>query len=429
MSPAVQASLPRLGSRPYELFYGKGGVWHSGHQQAKAGVLFEMIGTYPLFRTVLSVLRGTAARTLLILLGACAATSPKPGPASYAVADGASTRLGLLKADSLRQAPSDASWVSLLAKGREALAARVALADMAERSLDLQYYIWRDDLSGVLLADSLWRAAERGVRVRLLLDDWGERPSDAMLAALDAHAAIEVRLFNPVRWSRFRTLGMIVDFRRATRRMHNKAMIADNQFVILGGRNIGNEYFDNPADLNFGDLDVMAAGAVADQTSQGFDAYWNSSSVMALPKPAVGPAWDAIIGEWDTGLRRLHQSIAAFDLLGGGRSRTVTLARSTALYDAPRKADPEAQAHEETLAAQLRDVIGNEETLAAQLRDVIGNAAREVLIVSPYFIPGPAGVEAFGALRVRGIRVVIVTNALAATWAHAGGGKGNLTTG
>src|SRR5678816_4319225 len=130
-----------------------------------------------------------------------------------------------------------------LPTGEGALAARLALADAAQRSLDVQYFIWNKDLSGKVLLEHLFRAADRGVRVRLLLDDLGTMPTDAVLLAIDSHPNIEVRMFNPVALRSPRMLGMIVDFGRINKRMHNKSFTADGQVSIVGGRNIGDEYF------------------------------------------------------------------------------------------------------------------------------------------------------------------------------------------
>src|SRR4029453_1017644 len=135
------------------------------------------------------------------------------------------------------------SGLRTLLDGREALAARVALADAAQRSLDVQYFIWNKDMTGRVLLEHLLRAADRGVRVRLLLDDLGTTPSDAVLLAIDSHPNIEVRMFNPVALRSMRLLGMIGDFARINRRMHNKSFIADGQVAIVGGRNIGDEYY------------------------------------------------------------------------------------------------------------------------------------------------------------------------------------------
>ena len=173
----------------------------------------------------------------------------------------------------------------------DAFAARVLLAAAAEKSLDVQYYIWHGDQTGYLLFDALWRAAERGVRVRLLLDDNNTKGLDEVIAALDAHPNIEVRLYNPFVHRGSRMLNFLTDFARVNRRMHNKSFTADNQATIVGGRNVGNEYFGAGEDVLFADLDVLAVGPAVQEVSDAFDLYWNSPSAypasLLVPKVAA----------------------------------------------------------------------------------------------------------------------------------------------
>ncbi|HSQ71949.1 MAG TPA: phospholipase D-like domain-containing protein, partial [Rubrivivax sp.] len=183
--------------------------------------------------------RLAAAAAVLLLIGGCASL-----PAGYertesqALPDTASTALARAGQSALR-AHEGQSGFRPLPSGVDALVARIILAEAAERSLDVQYYIWHDDLTGRLFANALLRAADRGVRVRILVDDVGTQANDEVLLSLDAHPQIEVRLFNPVASRTFRGLGMLTDFSRTNRRMHNKSFVADNQRAVLGGRNIG----------------------------------------------------------------------------------------------------------------------------------------------------------------------------------------------
>ena len=154
------------------------------------------------------------------------------------------------------------SGLHALPDGRDALAARLVLADAAQRSLDVQYFIWNKDMVGKVLLEHLFRAADRGVRVRMLLDDLGTAPSDAVLLAIDSHPNIEVRMFNPVALRSLRLLGIVADFGRINRRMHNKSFTADGQVAIVGGRNIGDEYFGAHEAMNYADLDVAVIGPV-----------------------------------------------------------------------------------------------------------------------------------------------------------------------
>lgn len=176
----------------------------------------------------------------------------------------------------------DQSGFYLLDKGEEALLWRGALADMAERTLDLQYYIWHNDNVGKIAAERILRAAERGVRVRVLVDDIALRVKPRHLRLLNAHPEIEIRLYNPLgrrsgESAKFSNIFM--DFGKLNRRMHNKVFIADGCLAIVGGRNIGDEYFDMHAGFNFRDIDVLGAGAVVEEISLSFETYWNSQWV------------------------------------------------------------------------------------------------------------------------------------------------------
>ncbi len=162
-----------------------------------------------------------------------------------------------------------------LGDGQAALLARLAIIEGAEKTLDVQYYIYRDDATSGLLTWYLYQAAERGVRVRLLLDDMQNR-DDQALASLSAHPNVEVRLFNPFSNRTIKPLSFLTDFDRLNRRMHNKAIIADGVFAITGGRNIGDEYFSANSDVEFGDFDLIMLGKVIPQFSRQFDEYWNS---------------------------------------------------------------------------------------------------------------------------------------------------------
>jgi cardiolipin synthase C len=170
-----------------------------------------------------------------------------------------------------------------LAHGIEALAARVLLVRLAEKTLDVQYYIWHGDESGRLLLKELLDAADRGVRVRLLLDDVGVGAADdEAFRWLDAHPQVSVSLFNPIATRNHRTAGLIGDAGRLNRRMHNKSMTADSTVTVVGGRNIGDEYFSLNELFNFADMDVLAIGPVAGEVSASFDAFWNSPAAIPI---------------------------------------------------------------------------------------------------------------------------------------------------
>jgi putative cardiolipin synthase len=240
---------------------------------------------------------------LPLVVGACSALPTQvERPRSSAILDTAQTRLGRAAAPVLVAHPG-LSGFHPLGEGVDAFVARVALARAADRALDVQYYAFHPDDTGTALMGELLAAADRGVRVRLLLDDIHTGDADTALAAIATHPNVEVRLFNPFAHRGARWIDFINDFGRVNRRMHNKAMAADSQLAIVGGRNVGDPYFSAGKDLAFGDFDVLVAGPVVAEVSAQFDEYWNSEVVYplaSLVKAAV-PGDDA--------LRSLHARI------------------------------------------------------------------------------------------------------------------------
>src|SRR6476660_4097055 len=228
---------------------------------------------------------------------------------STAFEDPASTRLGQFFGPAAEKHPG-LSGFSLLSHGREAFIVRLAVADLAERSLDMQYYSWDGDTIGRIIIDRVMKAADRGVKVRLLIDDPYYKANDPVIAALDAHSNVEIRLFNPFtnrRWSR---LDFILDFRRVDRRMHNKLMVTDNAAAIVGGRNIGDIYYGVSTIANYRDLDVLAGGPIVGDLSRVFDRYWHSRSTVPIAD-IVDRAYGA--ADLDAILVRLSDEIAAAD--------------------------------------------------------------------------------------------------------------------
>ncbi|MEG2032634.1 MAG: phospholipase D-like domain-containing protein, partial [Janthinobacterium sp.] len=199
-----------------------------------------------------------------VLAGCASLPSLEGRTPSLAITDTAGTQLGVAVVPMAAQHPG-VSGIYPLADGRDAFAARALLAAAAQRSLDVQYYIWHKDITGTLLFDALRQAAERGVRVRLLLDDNNTSGLDQTLALLGKQANLEIRLFNPFMPRSPRALAFLADFSRLNRRMHNKSFTADNQATIVGGRNVGDEYFGAAGDVLFADLDVLAIGPVVDE--------------------------------------------------------------------------------------------------------------------------------------------------------------------
>jgi putative cardiolipin synthase len=371
---------------------------------------------------VFQVTGSLACAALAILLSACASLPSDPARTpSVVLADTSGSRLGRALANPVAAHPGK-SGIYPLANGRDAFAARVLLAAHADRTLDVQYYIWRADTTGQLLLGALWEAAERGVRVRMLLDDANVRGLDAAVAALDAHPNIEVRLFNPFANRGMRVLEAIGDFGRINRRMHNKSFIVDNQAAIVGGRNVGDEYFDAGSPVGFADLDVVAVGPVVKEASNEFDRYWNSESaypVASVIERAPPEALPNLREQWET----LRQERRA--------QQYVEAVRETALVQhlvqgrlqlewAP------ARIVSDDPAKVLRPSTEIEPGLLLRLQHALGRTTRELDLVSPYFVPGKEGTRELRALVERGVRVRVLTNALATTdvgAVHAGYSK------
>jgi putative cardiolipin synthase len=352
-----------------------------------------------------SLLTASACSLLLVALGGCASLPHNVDrPHSKALADTGSTRLGRALAPLVGANPGK-SGIHPLSNGRDAFAARVVLARTAERSLDVQYYIWHADTSGGLLAEELWRAAERGVRVRLLLDDNNTRGMDEALAALDAHPNIAVRLFNPYANRGWRLGELAWDFSRVNRRMHNKSFTADNQASIVGGRNVGDEYFGVDVPVEFADLDVLAIGAVVPEISTSFDAYWNSESAYAasslIAAAGAGVPWET--ARERPGAARYIEAVRATPLVQSLLSGSLPLewAHTRLVQDDPSKV--------------LQPPERSELHLLPRLVEALGEPAREVDLVSPYFVPTKEGTAALAALAARGVQVRVLTNSLAAT--------------
>ena len=362
----------------------------------------------PLLRRALAT---TQALVLALLLAGCSLPPLAGRSESTALAPEAAqaTLLGQALAPLLDQHPG-LTGIHALSDARNAYAARALLARVAQRTLDVQYYIWRDDTTGHLLLDELRQAADRGVRVRLLLDDGGTAGLDTQLSALDRHPQIEVRLFNPFAQRTPKALGYVTDFSRTQRRMHNKSFTADSQASIVGGRNIGDEYFAATDGVLFADLDVVAMGPVVADIAHSFDQYWASASAYPvasllppLPDYAVARASEALATEVQRPeaqayVRAVAQSPFTQELLAG--RLPLQWARTTLVSDDP---------------AKVLGQVPRQGLLITQLAPAIGQPQRQLDLVSPYFVPTEAGVRALAGLRRQGIAVRVLTNSLEAT--------------
>ncbi len=350
----------------------------------------------------------------LLLFSGCASLPPNGGRTeSFTLRDTADTTLGQAIQAGATAHPGQSGFY-LLPGGLDSFAARALLAHRAERSIDAQYYLMHNDLTGKLFLDALVKEANLGVRVRLLVDDMAldNGSKDMNVAALDVHPNIEIRVFNPFGRGTARWIQYVSRLGEVTRRMHNKSFTIDNQITIVGGRNIGNEYFEVDDNLVFGDLDVLAVGPVVDTVSSMFDLYWNdalSFPVTALVKGSSKPENLAALQKYLADFaRQQHDS----DYLNALReSPIVELVRNWSfdfewgeaelLYDDPAKITADRDQHQFMLATQLNPYLDRVD--------------KELLIFSAYFVPGKDGVAQLVKMRERGVRVRIITNSLAST--------------
>jgi cardiolipin synthase C len=357
------------------------------------------------------------AAAAVVLQGCAVLPSQDNRTVSIAFRDTADTHLGRTVAPLTLTHPGK-SGVIALPQGIDAFAARARLADVAERSLDVQYYIWHNDMAGNLLFDALRRAADRGVRVRLLLDDNNTEGMDDVLAELTSHRNIEVRLFNPFAARHLRALGYLTDFDRLDRRMHNKSFTADNQVTIIGGRNVGDEYFGAGQNLQFVDLDVMAIGDVVEDVSQDFDRYWASDS--AYPAGRVLQP---------TGMTPQLTPAAGADRATMTALYLDALARQPFVREMLEHRLPFEWANVHMVSDDPSKGLGKargDDFLWARLKRIVAMPTRELELVSPYFVPGADGVAHFADMARHGAKVTVLTNSLEATdvpAVHAGYAK------
>lgn len=334
-----------------------------------------------------------------------------------ALSETGSSELGRAISDRLSE-HDGLTGVHLLRDGRNAFAARAVLARAAGCSLDVQYYIWHDDLSGSLMLDELRAAADRGVRVRLLLDDNGVGGLDDTLAALNTHPLVEVRLFNPFVIRRPKSLNWLLDFQRLNRRMHAKSFTADNLATIVGGRNVGDEYFGAREDDLFADLDALCLGKVVAEVSAEFDRHWNSQSAYPAERllTPVGPARVEALrrkaervagGEEADAYRAAIRALPLFNQLVEGEL-AFEWAPVRLMSDDPEKALGRAR---------------TKASVSGKLADLLEEPDEELLLVSGYFVPTEDGTDDLIDLARQGVRVRVLTNSYAANdvgLVHAG---------
>jgi putative cardiolipin synthase len=359
---------------------------------------------------------------LTALAGACATLPPgahAPKSQSAALASPEQTRLGG-QFDKAAREHGGNSGFRIITVGVDGFAARIQMIDSAERTLDLQYFIFRGDETGRLLTEALLRAANRGVRVRVLVDDGDVLPGDEQILAVDAHPGAEVRIFNPFAYrghsKLLRSLEFAFNGRRLDHRMHNKLLVVDNSVALVGGRNIGNQYFQMDPESQFADEDVFAAGPIASQLSATFDEYWNSE--LSIPARAIVRGKQERAAHVDARARTRRpsrQQVRAstqnvIDYVG--RSATgepyagmlsgrlpLVWAHAQVVCDSPDKRRVESGKQ----AGHL---------MLPSVAAAANGAQSELLMVTPYLVPADEQLGILKDLRQRGLHVGILTNSL-----------------
>jgi putative cardiolipin synthase len=360
----------------------------------------------------MSLIKSVFVICLVTVLASCASL-PKDYErhVSHALEDTSDTPFSRAVIQAVKDHPGE-TGVYMLDNGKDAFVARIKLIEHAERSLDVQYYIWHEDLTGKVMHDRLLAAADRGVRVRLLLDDLDTAGKEANLVAMDSHPNLEIRLYNPFANRKNRFLDFASDLGRVNRRMHNKSLTADNMISIAGGRNIGDEYFGAQLDVDFSDLDMMAIGAVVKDISSAFDLYWNSDYVIPLSAFATKETvrknkLAALDEELDKFLEEARnssyaQALRESDLVKKLEKKELQFfwGKAVLIYDHPSKVE----------ASEVQDGTH----MALDLKKVMDETQRELIIISPYFVPGHNFVNYLTGLVKKGVNVKILTNSLAA---------------
>jgi putative cardiolipin synthase len=360
---------------------------------------------------------------VLLLAGGCA-TLPEnyDKPVTYAYNNTDNTAFGKARHDE-KVAHTGESGFMLLENGLDAFVARAVMSHYAERSIDAQYFMIHNDQVAKLFVDQLLKAADRGVRVRLLVDDIDMGGRDLGAAILDSHPNMEVRIFNPFSRKAGRLRQLFTRYGSVTRRMHNKSFTVDNQVTILGGRNIGDEYFAADPDIAFSDLDVLAIGPVVKDVSKAFDLYWNDElsypAIVLKGEPPTpeeikrerGKLDNFVAGQKDS---PYLQALREADLSEEIREKKVRYnwGKAEVIYDQPEKLE--------------HDFDKTELHIAPRVKAHMDSTMEELIIFTPYFVPRKSGVEYLKKLRSRGVRARILTNSLASnnhSFVHAGYAK------
>lgn len=304
----------------------------------------------------------------------------------------------------------DQSGFYVIDRNDDAFLSRVALLDFAEKTIDLQYYIWHNDKSGKYIMNKLIQAANRGVRVRLLIDDTASWEKDEALAAINQHQNIYIKLFNPLggRYanSRMRTLALIGNFSRINHRMHNKVMVIDNQIAIVGGRNIGDEYFGVHRRRNFRDLDLLVLGNIVNDISKMFDEFWNSkwslrSELLIKHRYSEGD-FKKRIARFVKGTRRYEHFLYHQYLNSEALKKIIVQMIETSIW-----------AKSEVISDSPEKVLTNDTTpIFNKVTELASAAEKEIIFSAPYLIPTVGMLAAADTLRQKGVKIYALTNSM-----------------
>lgn len=351
---------------------------------------------------------GLLAIVALLLVTGCASVPlDVPKVPSYAV-DPASPLVRAPATDDWLGGRTDINGFYPLIKGFDAFGARLAMMDNARATIDAQYFLMKPDNAGLVFAGKLMQAADRGVKVRLLLDDVFTTVDDVDLAMLDHHPNIELRIFNPISRTGFYWLNYLGRFSLANRRMHNKSFTVDNQVSIVGGRNIAVEYFQLESSGEFIDFDMLSAGPVVTEVSRQFDRYWNHKLAVPMAvlfddvnKHKADKARELIIEEMAEAGETIYGDAVNTELMQKFYAKSLPpyIAEARLITDDPDKL--------------LTRVSREQQQVARDMGEALAGAEREIIFFTPYLIPGKGGIETIRALIARGVKIVVITNSLA----------------
>ena len=340
------------------------------------------------------------------LLSACSTsiTPQTDRKVSYTIENGNQTSLARAYQRQIQQHKGKSGFV-LLGSGLDAFAARTALFRRAEKSIDVQYFLVRDDVTGYLFYQALRQAANRGVRVRILLDDFYLNNQTAKLAALDRHPNIEIRIFNPFSRQSPRFLQYVFQLGKITRRMHNKSIIVDNSVMIMGSRNIGNEYSEAQAKRVFSGMEVLSVGPIAKKVSSSFDQYWNfkkTIKISNLSKGKASPQADRFKNS--PMMKRFFHALRTSPLVSQIQNNRLKLqwAYASLIKDSPNKIIKKSKKDEKNIKVEAFETF-------------VKNTKNEIFVITPYFIPGHRGLRYFKKLRDKGIKISVLTNSYQST--------------